>query len=351
MHYGYVYARTYREVKEKLLQAKYLQDTVPVAARKSLNSYCDEWLILSRSRIKESTYVKYHNIIQKHIRPELGQFPPQSLNTVLIENFSHNLLKKGLCPKTVHDILVVLSSILNYCRKELGSAVSSLEIIYPKESPKEMRILTKEEQSRFIQYLLTGMYQSKFGVLLALLTGMRIGEVCALRWEDISLPEKMIHVSSTMQRLQILEEELSCSPENTVLTSSSSRTKVVVSSTKSRTSDRFIPLTDYATSLCARMVSTNPKAYILTGQADQYMEPRALQYRFKKYVQDCDMDGVHFHTLRHTFATRCVEVDFEIKSLSEILGHSGVKVTLDRYVHSSMELKRKNMEKLTMISL
>ena len=76
------------------------------------------------------------------------------------------------------------------------------------------------------------------------------------------------------------------------------------------------------------------------------MEPRTLQYRLKKHTKECGLDGVHFHTLRHTFATRAVEVGFEIKSLSEILGHASVTITLDRYVHSSLELKRDNMKKL-----
>lgn len=81
------------------------------------------------------------------------------------------------------------------------------------------------------------------------------------------------------------------------------------------------------------------------------MEPRTLQYRLAKYTKECGLEGVHFHTLRHTFATRCVEVGFEIKSLSEILGHATTTITLDRYVHSSIELKRNNMSKLAAIGL
>ena len=92
----------------------------------------------------------------------------------------------------------------------------------------------------------------------------------------------------------------------------------------------------------------SPTAFVLTGTSD-YMEPRTLQYRMEKYTAECGLEGVHFHTLRHTFATRCVEVGFEIKSLSEILGHANTTITLERYVHSSMELKRHNMNKLVMV--
>lgn len=102
--------------------------------------------------------------------------------------------------------------------------------------------------------------------------------------------------------------------------------------------------------LCDRMRHENGAAYILTG-SERCMEPRTLQYRMKKYARDCGLDGVHFHTLRHTFATRAVEAGFEIKSLSEILGHSTTTITLDRYVHSSLELKRENMRKLSEIGM
>jgi integrase len=102
-------------------------------------------------------------------------------------------------------------------------------------------------------------------------------------------------------------------------------------------------LTDYAAELCRRWKAKNSAAYLLTGSEDHFIEPRCLQYRMKQYTKACGLENVHFHTLRHTFATRCVEVDFEIKSLSEILGHPSPTVTLERYVHSSMELKRSNM--------
>lgn len=182
------------------------------------------------------------------------------------------------------------------------------------------------------------MDECKFGVLLALLTGIRIGEICALRWENISLKDNTIKISSTMQRLKDID------------LSRTSKTKIVIASPKSSTSTRTIPLSNYAAELCAKMKPSNSTAFILTGTCN-YMEPRTLQYRMSKYTRICGLEGVHFHTLRHTFATRCVEVGFEIKSLSEILGHSNTTITLDRYVHSSMELKRDNMNKLSAVGL
>ena len=183
------------------------------------------------------------------------------------------------------------------------------------------------------------MDSTKFGVLLALLTGMRIGEICALKWTEISLAERLIHICASMQRLPSLDS------------ADGSKTKIVIGDTKSYSSKRMIPMTEFTLELCRTMQVENRNAYVLTGDVIRFMEPRAMQYRFQKYMQDCDLQGVHFHTLRHTFATRCVEVGFEIKSLSEVLGHSSVKVTLDRYVHASLDLKRANMEKLQVIGL
>ena len=201
-----------------------------------------------------------------------------------------------------------------------------------------MRVLSREEQARFVSYLLEDMDTCKFGVLLALFTGVRIGELCALQWGKISLKEQTIRIDATLQRLRDTSAV------------GSARTRIVISTPKSDTSIRTIPITDYTAELCGRMNPHSSAAYVLTG-TDSFMEPRALQYMMEKYTRECGLEGVHFHTLRHTFATRAVEVGFEINSLSEVLGHAATTITLDRYVHSSLILKRDNMNKLTAIVL
>ena len=332
--FGYVYAKSYREVREKLTTAKTQGPVKAVSTRKTFGIYCDEWLVLCRNRVKESTYVKYDTIVNNHMKPALGNCLPQSLNTVVIEEFSNELLNiMELSPKTVRDILTVTRSVLKHIQKQSDN-FPDIEIVYPKDQKKEIRVLSPEEQIRFIEFLLTDMDNVKFGVLLALLTGLRVGEICALRWEDINIEERALNIEQTMQRLRITEKQ------------TGAKTKVMIGDTKSESSKRMIPLTEYAASLCRQMYVSNPRAYVLTGSERKYMEPRALQYRLAKYTGACGLKDVHFHSLRHTFATRCIEVGFEIKSLSEILGHSSVRVTLDRYVHPSMKVKRENMEKL-----
>lgn len=340
--YGYCYGKTYREAKQKVTAAKaalIVGKPVPSASKKRRFAfYCDEWLQINRNRVKESTYVKYSTVLEKHIKPRLGGCLVQALSSVIIEQFSHELLfVEELSPKTVKDILMIAHSIIKYTRKQFPELLSMIEIVYPKVPKNEMRVLSREEQTRLVKYLLDDMDECKFGVLLALLTGMRIGEVCALQWENVSLAEQTIKIKSTMQRLRNFDDNRT------------SKTKIVISEPKSSTSARIIPLTDYTARLCKAYSCSSPTAFVLTGETNRYIEPRTMQYKFERYAADCGLEGVHFHTLRHTFATRCVEVDFEIKSLSEILGHSSPRVTLERYVHSSMELKRDNMNKLSAI--
>lgn len=341
IRYGFCYGKTYKEAKEKVTAAKAgLVAGKPCAREKRrLDFFCDEWLRNSRSGFSAATSVKYEGIIEKHIKPRLGKCFPASLDTALVDEFADDLLSvKMLAPKTVRDILVLLRTILAYTARLLPDMPLPVNIRYPKERRKEARVLTADEQTRFVRYLLTDMDNCKFGVLLALLTGMRIGELCALRWKDISLQDSTVKISFTMQRLKNTDKN------------AAAKTKIVIGSPKSEASNRIIPMSDSAARLCKQMPRMNPSAFVLTGSAD-HMEPRALQYRMKRYTADCGLENVHFHTLRHTFATRCAEAGFELKSLSEILGHANTSVTLSLYVHPSMELKRINMNKLVVAGL
>ena len=334
--YGFCYGRTYQEAKEKV--AKFKASLINGKPLPSANShhrfafYCDEWLRLRKMKIRESTYIKYNTILEKHIKPKLGSCYPLGISTGVIDSFGQELLgKENLSVKSAHDILTVLHSILNYTATQFAGFFPTIEINYPKEKRREMRVLSRDEQKRFTMYLLNDTDLCKFGVLLMLLTGIRIGELCALRWSDINTNEKTVFIGATIQRIHSFD--------------TAEKTKILIGAPKSDTSIRTIPLTDSAAEFCRRFDVCDPNAYILTG-TPEYMEPRQFQYRLEKYTHECGLKDVHAHTLRHTFATRAVEVGFEIKSLSEILGHANTTITLNRYVHSSMELKRTNMDKL-----
>ena len=338
--YGFCYGKSYKEAKEKvtkykaaLLAGKPIPQT---GARHRFAFYCDEWLLLRKNKVRESTYIKYKVVLEKYIKPKLGSCFPLGITTDIVEDFTNELLlEEKLAAKTAHDILVMLHGVLKHTALQFPGVFSAIEINYPKESRKEMRVLSCDEQERFVRYLLTDIDACKFSVLLMLLSGMRIGELCALKWGNVNLDEQTVRITATLQRLH------DTSMEN------ERRTRIVIGAPKSDTSVRTIPLTDYAAELCRKFAASNT-AYVLTG-TEECMEPRTLQYRIKKYTKECGLEGVHAHTLRHTFATRAVEVGFEIKSLSEVLGHANTSITLERYVHSSMDLKRANMDKLTAI--
>ena len=337
--YGSCYGKTYSEAKAKMEQARQCLIGVPppVLPRGSIPPFgevCDEWLRCNQLRLKQSTCVKYRSMIDKYIRPALGSCALSDISTAKISRFGADLLNThGLAPKTAKDILVLLHALLEYSSRQYPGGLGPVEVQYPKKQPREMRVLSRAEQKILTDYLMEDLCPRKFGILLALWTGMRIGEICALQWKHISIEEQSIWVDTTMLRLH------SSDP------GSEAKTKIVLDSPKTASSIRMIPMCSHVLDLCRSMRVGDENAYILTGTS-HYMEPRLLQYHFHRYTCHCGLENVTFHTLRHTFATRCVEANFEIKSLSEILGHANTSITLNRYVHSSMELKRENMSKL-----
>lgn len=280
----------------------------------------DAWLLRKRDEIRESSYIKYRAILERHIKPRLGSRRLGGICTASVDAFTRELLETdGLSVKTVHDILSVLHSVLKDTEARRPAGALAVQIRYPKGKRREMRVLTIEEQKRLVAYLLHPTDSCKFGLLLALYTGLRIGELCALRWSCIDLREQTIRIAATMQRLGGTGEG----------------TRIVIGAPKSDSSLRTIPLPAQIAVLCRHMQPADPEAYVLTG-GPAYMEPRTLQYRLKRYTAACGLEGVHAHTLRHTFATRAIESGFELKSLSEVLGHATTAITMERYVHSTL---------------
>lgn len=162
---------------------------------------------------------------------------------------------------------------------------------------------------------------------------MKRGGLCALRWEDISLQEQTIRIHQTLQRVQDKSNGLQ-------------KTKIVITTPKSASSIRTIPLPDNLVKILKNYKAVD-SGYFLTNSLDRFIEPRTMQYRFKTVLKNSSVEPANFHSLRHTFATRCIELGFDVKSLSEILGHASVNITMNRYVHPSLELKKQNMQRLT----
>ncbi len=306
----------------------------------SFGTIAQEWMDSLKPQLKESTIVKYTNILNLHVLPEYGKRHISEISRGEIMAFGNRLLTaggvrdKGLSPKTVMGIISVIKSIFLYASQEGKSpVVADVRNIFVKQSQKPMRVLSCAEQQKLGGYLYRHLSLRNLGILLCLYTGLRIGEICALKWEDILFDEQYLYVHCTMQRLQTMEN-------------GNAKTAVLISTPKSDCSIRKIPIPDALFVLLTENRHP-PEAYFLTGSPNRYVEPRTMQNHYRTMARDCGIGDTHFHTLRHTFATRCVELGFDVKSLSEILGHATVNITMNRYVHPSMELKQKNMNMLS----
>lgn len=228
-----------------------------------------------------------------------------------------------LSAKTINDIIIVIGLSLSYAEEVYGIKKPKLQRV--KEPKKVMRVLSLQEQKQLEQYLYHDMNLYHFGVLLALYTGIRIGELCALQWDDIRTD--CIIISKTMHRIQ-----------------DNDHTIIEITEPKTPSSVRTLPIPEFLKNIIDGY--RRSCGYVLVNRNGNWVEPRLMQLTFKKIIEDCDLPKTNFHALRHTFATRCIEAGFDVKSLSEILGHADVKTTLNKYVHSSFEFKKENMKRL-----
>ena len=345
--YGYVYASSYAEVKEKLC---YLNMTArnPIMFRSDLigeqsgatfDTIAAEWMAFLKPQIKESSYVKYTNSLHDYLYPAFAGRQIETITRAEVSSLCVKLAEEGgssnagLSPKTIADSLSILRSIFNYASEEKELHVANITGISVKLPRATIRVFTVAEQQKLDTFLRENLNPCYLGILLCMYTGLRVGEICALTWKKISSSEPILQVDQTLQRLQQVDHD-------------DRKTKVVISPPKSESSIRIIPLPSDIYSLLQKNRKPD-EAYVLTGMIRKFMEPRLLQGHFKKILSTLEIEHANFHALRHTFATRCVELGFDIKSLSEILGHSTVNITLNRYVHPSMDLKQRNMNMLS----
>lgn len=307
----------------------------------SFDNLTDEFLYAQKFLVKESTFSHYNNIINTHIRPYFNAFKLEEIDIGIIHNFINEKLSSGridgaggLSNKSVKDISSVLKMIIKYGAVK-GLLQSSLaEFSVPKERKKDIKILNPQDLRCLENYVYDSEDSYKLGVYICLYTGLRIGEICALQWKDIDFNNKTLKVRKTILRIADIN-------------SPTTKTKIIIDTPKSESSIREIPLPNKLMEILFlhKQKIINEDYYVLTGN-EKYIEPRNYYERYKKYLITCNLPNYTFHSLRHTFATRCVEIGFDPKTLSEILGHSDVKITLSRYVHPSMERKRMCMEKL-----
>lgn len=333
--YGFIYGKTYSEVKtEKMRCLNNLKQNCGNSSGQAFDALCDDWLHFINSKVKESTYAKYFRICKMYLSPYFSGAKLNQIEHGQIEHFTEYLMnggglrKQSLSAKTAADILTVVKQIFKYGKKDI-------EITLPKQKKPAIHVLSVNEQIQLEKCLLGSSDLIRLGVLLDLYTGLRLGELCALKWGDFDFNNACVHVCRSVSRIQNTDA------------SAKRKTKLVIQRPKTDSSERCIPLPDFLLQYL-KPFRYGDGDYLLTG-TDQLIEPRHFSLKYKKILSDCRLSHYNFHALRHTFATRCVENGFDIKSLSEILGHADVKTTLSRYVHPSLEMKRREMDKLSVI--
>jgi len=331
--YRSVYAKTYSEVRQLLIKAKggvaISKQFTPAII--TFGFTAEQWLSACSLQLKYSTKVKYCTLLAKHILPCFKSISLIVLSESTIAQFI-TAKRAELSNSTVHSLLSIIKSVLKYAKKQGWYEGSAIDLKITSEPKSRVSSLSTDEFRTLENFLLDNMDHTKLGLYLCLYTGIRIGELCALRWGNIDIEHRILHITSTIQRIQNIEN---CPGRKTTL---------LISPPKSSASIRDIPLPSQLAEVLKDYVRNDD--YFLLSETAAPVEPRTMQNRFRKYANQLGLRYSNTHILRHTFATRCMALGFDAKTLSEILGHSRVEITLNRYVHSSDEHKRSQMELL-----
>lgn len=340
--FGYVYGRQYIEVKRTLtiLKAKAAKNPAPVleAYRNgTLEAWVDYWLeAMTKPYVDISTYRIYKSQAEKHIIPRIGGLQVGEIRQDDVQDFV-NEIKKGLAPSMVHNVCRLLKSIFVAARdKSLIGEIPFGKVRKPQNKVKRPRVLACSEQLRLERDVAqTG----ELEYIVCLYAGLRLGEVCALRWEDIDFEEKMLYVNHTLKRVPCKE--------------GGAKTKLILDTPKTENSRREMPIPAFlAWQLKEKMARENGREtdFVFQSPRGGCLDPRTLQERLKKKFKKLKVRGAHFHTLRHTFATRCLEKRIGIETLSELLGHSTPQITIQYYAHCTRENKIKSIRRLNRIA-
>lgn len=272
--------------------------------------------------VKPSTLACYRRNIRCHILPQLGQRVAAELRAAEVNGFMERL-GEDLAPKTVREVVSLLLAVV-----DLGGIRFGDEVALPKARQRAVEVFTEPELKRLGQTILCQMDEAGLGVLLTAHTGIRLGELCGLQWQDVDAQTGLLHIRRTVERI--------AQPGGI--------TRLTVLTPKTETSERWVPIPREMLRVMKPRAQT-PEAYLLTG-GETLPDPRTCQYRYKALLERCGVRYRSFHALRHTYATRCIERGVDVKSVSELLGHSDVRTTLRLYVHSSMDYKRKAVESI-----
>ncbi len=303
-----------------------------MATEKSISQISDLWKEEKRQFVKKSTFAAYSLIVETHLLPAFGHLTAVTEKDV--QDFVLYKLNGGLSQKTIKDMLIVLRMILKYGAKKNYCVYAPIDVIFPTDRERqELEVLSVANQKKIMRFVEDNFTFRNLGIFICLSTGIRIGEICALTWEDIDTENGIIHIRKTIQRIYIRENGVR-------------HTELMIDTPKTATSIRDIPMTkDLLSVLKPLRKVVNENFFVLTNDIIP-TEPRTYRNYYKKLLAKLDIPPIKFHGLRHSFATRCIESHCDYKTVSVILGHSNISTTLNLYVHPNYEQKKKCIDKM-----
>lgn len=303
--------------------------------RDCLKWYIAYWLKKKEFEIKKSTYCNYANLLKNQIIPIVGDIKFNELNKDILQFFIYKAQNEhNLSEKTTKDCVGLIRQIIVDAQEEgvIPEFVIKRRLKYKKQEllGEDKKVYTEDEYKTIINEILKDINYTKLGILLGLYTGMRIGELCALQFKDIDLTNKLINVTKTLQRTYDPTKDINPS-------------EIQITSTKTTSSTRTIPITNEIAKILNKL-NTDNENYVLTGKR-KYTEPRTFRRSYQNFMKKIGIEPLKFHSLRHTFASMNIENGADIKTISEILGHSDIDITLKVYTHTSEKAKQRAIEK------
>lgn len=299
---------------------------------KTVGQVFSEWFLRTKHKVKESTAAGYRMKADKHVLPSFSTRSIDDITESDVYSFIEKKQKSGLSNRYISDIIIMMKSIFKYAVKTYHIFNPMEDISLPKSIKSEITLLDDKQQEKLQQYIADNQSHTTLGIALSMSTGIRIGELCALQWEDVNLEKRILTIRKTIQRIMTPDGE--------------TKTKLIITEPKSESSKRMIPIPECIIPMLESFKG-KAKEYLISGM-NTPVEPRTMQNRFVSILKNVKLPSIHFHALRHMFASKCVKLGFDIKTLSEILGHSSVEITLNRYVHSSFNQKIEYMRRLNM---
>lgn len=300
--------------------------------KKTIREIAEAWKEYKRPYVKQSTMAAYVLILENHVLPEFGD--NDSLHEHDVQAFVLKKIEHGLSAKSVKDILIVLKMVMKFGVKNEWMNHYEWDIKFPVNSqPKELEVLSVANHKKILDYVQHNFTFMNLGIYISLSTGLRIGEICALKWSDINVADGKITVQRTIERIYMVEGE-------------KKHTQLVINTPKTVNSCREIPISKELLAMVKPMKKVvNADFYVLTNE-DKPTEPRTYRNYYNRLMEKLDIPKLKYHGLRHSFATRCIEAGCDYKTVSVLLGHSNISTTLNLYVHPNMEQKKRCINKM-----